>query len=76
MLLDIGLHVAVGEVSLQIRIGLQIAVAGQDIPRQPVAAVSAELGQGICALLLSPALQFRRCSLLEGTACSLHMTEQ
>jgi hypothetical protein len=44
VLLDIGLYVAVGEVGLQIRISLQIAVAGQHIPRQPVAAVGAELG--------------------------------
>ena len=76
MLLDIGLYVAVGEVGLQIRISLQIAVAGQHITRQPVAAVGAKLGKGIAALLLRPALQFGGGSLIEGAAGFVHLPKQ
>ena len=65
LLLHIGLHIAIGEVGLQIRIGLQIAVARQYVPAEPVAAVSTQLGQGIGALQFGPALELRWGCLLE-----------
>jgi hypothetical protein len=43
-LVEEGLHIPVSEIGLQIRIGLQIAIAGQHILAKPVAAVDAELG--------------------------------
>ena len=56
---DEGLHIAIGEVGLQIRIGVEIAIAGQHLALEPVAAIHTQACQGIIALLFGPGFEGR-----------------
>lgn len=75
-LLDPGHHVPVGEVSLEIRIGIQIAVARQHVPAQPVPAPGAEPSQGVITLTGRPGGEFSIGAAFEAVQGPIHIAQQ
>ena len=65
LLLDPGHHVAVTEVGLEIWIGLQVAIARQHIPTQPVPAPGAQPTEGVGTLAGCPGGELVRGAVLE-----------
>ena len=71
-----GDHVAVGEVGVEIGIGLQIPIAGKHIIGEPVPAVGTQLRQRLAALVLDPVAQLRAGPGVEGRQGDVHLPEQ
>ena len=73
---DEGLHIAIGEVGLQIGVGIEIAVARQHLALEPVAAIHAQTRQGIAALLFGPGLEGRIAAALKADRRFIGLAEQ
>ena len=73
---DKGLHIAIGEVGLQIGVGIKVAVARQHLALEPVAAIHAQAGQGIAALLFGPGLEGCIAAALKADRCFIGLAQQ
>ena len=76
LLFHVGLHVPVGKPGIEIGIHLDIPVARQYLPGQPVAAIGAEALEGFTALLTGPLAQLRTGALVEMAFGLLHLAQQ